>query len=227
MLAAFLIVVGGLGLLAALLAFWQSLRAAFGATDAWAAGSFVTESERRTALFEEKRALLASIKDLEFEKDAGKISADDFARLNRALRDRATDVLRLLDEDVKPYREKAEKLIAKHIRALEHPSPYRGARGATDAAAGAEGADEVGNESEAEVAAAPAPVRARNPFAPPDPDEEAEAAEDAAPAPAPDRVTCAKCETENDADATFCKRCGAKMTAEQEAAADDDERGDA
>jgi hypothetical protein len=109
--------VATLALITAIYSFWQSLRAAFGpdgvAEDVMPA---LVGSEARRALLLEKTALLSNLKDLEFERDAGKIAADDFARVERKLRARAKDVLRALDDEVAPYRADAEALIEKHLR---------------------------------------------------------------------------------------------------------------
>lgn len=148
-------------LLAGLWSFWQSVRAAFGAADVDAVQA-VVESEERAGLEDEKQALLRSIKDIELERDLGKMSDDDFARLDASLRTRAREVLKLLDEEVAPFREQAEKMIAKHIEGVSKRAPYR---------------------SRAEQA------------------------------PAEDTIRCAKCQTPNDVDASFCKRCGAAIVA--------------
>ncbi len=113
-------------LLVALLALWQSLRAAFGAVDPsgtrWASES---ASAERQALLDEKESLLADIKDLEFEHQVGKISDTDFERLDRSLRARAKEVLRLLDEDLGPYRDRAEALVKEYLEKALGAVPYR------------------------------------------------------------------------------------------------------
>jgi ribosomal protein L40E len=83
--------------------------------------------ERQT-LADEKESLLRNIKDLEFEHEVGKISDADYQRLDASLRARARDVLRLLDEDLGPYRERAEVLIQKHLQKAVGSAPYRAPR---------------------------------------------------------------------------------------------------
>lgn len=91
---------------------WQSARllrvdaAAFDAHD---------ESASRDALREEKDALLRALRDLEMDRDVGKLSARDFERLNQRYRARARGVLRLLDAEVAPHRERARALIAEAV----------------------------------------------------------------------------------------------------------------
>ena len=99
--------VGAAGmLLAALYALWSSFRAAFGASDVPDLQGSI-EAMSRQQLLEQKQTLLQTLQDLRFDRDAGKISERDFERLDRSLRERAKDVLRLLDADVEPFRRKA------------------------------------------------------------------------------------------------------------------------
>lgn len=116
-------------LLGALVSIWQSLRAAFGAGEAAAAGGWAAmgESAERQALLAEKESLLRSIEDLAFDHQVGKLSDADFERLDRALRARAREVLRLLDEDLGPYRDRAEELIRRHLKDETGETPYRDA----------------------------------------------------------------------------------------------------
>lgn len=166
-------------LIAALAAFWQSLRAAFGVASIEQARGII-ESEERAALRDEKASLLTSIRDLELDHDADKISDADFERLNRRLRNRARKVLQMLDEDVHAYRPKAEKLLRKAL-ADSQSAPYRSAGGE------------------------PEPSGQSEP-----PGGEATAAADAE----PETRACAQCSTQNDPDAVFCKKCGARLAAE-------------
>lgn len=189
-------IVGGLVLVGATLAFWQSLRSAFGA-GVEHHGVDVGVSEQRASLLDEKNALLRSIKDMEFEREVDKISEEDHERLDTRLRARAREVLRLLDEDVEPYRRKAEQLVAERLKEVEGASPYRSS----------------------------APDAGASPAVEPEPAIESE--EEAAPPPADDKVRCASCETPNDPDAAFCKKCGTRMGEpegdEAEGSSDDDE----
>jgi hypothetical protein len=165
----------GVVLAAGVVALWQSLRAVFGvASTVEARGTSV--SEERTGLLDEKAALLRSIRDLELDRESGKISDADFQRLDTRLRTRAREVLQQLDQEVAPYRPAAEALVA---RALGQEAPV----GTSDAPA----------PDASESAAAPSPG------------EEGEAPATAAP------VSCPACGAPNDADAVFCKKCGARV----------------
>lgn len=101
----------GVMLLAAMAALWQSLRSAFGGGPGETLGGGDAEGERM-ALLAEKKTLLRAIKDIQFEREVGKISDEDFARLDRAYRRRAKEVLKLLDQDLGEFLSEAEKLVA-------------------------------------------------------------------------------------------------------------------
>jgi len=118
--ALFAAMAGGM-LLLALFALWQSLRATFGT--AGAVSPQASESARRAGLNDEKAALLESLRDLDLEREGGKISEGDFKQLEGKLRSRAKHVLRLLDEDVAPFRAEAETMIAAHLKKIGE-APY-------------------------------------------------------------------------------------------------------
>ncbi len=108
-------------LLLAISFLWASLRALFGEHEQ----GWVTQSAAvrlRAELLEEKEAVLRSLKDLEFERDAGKISDEDYKRLEVEFRARARRVLKELDADLKEHREKALRLIEKELKKSATPS---------------------------------------------------------------------------------------------------------
>ena len=105
------------GLLFAVSFIWASLRALFGGSTE----SHVSESSAmrsRHELLNEKEAVLKSLKDLEFEHEVGKLSDDDFQKLEAETRVRAKRILKQLDDDVRTHRPKAERLLE---RELGHP----------------------------------------------------------------------------------------------------------
>lgn len=114
LLPGFFLAFAGVALVLALLAFWQSLRAVFGAIEVEGVSDFDPTDARRS-LLEEKNTLLRSLKDIEFEREIGKISPEDYDRLEAKLRGRAREVLRLLDEDAEPFRAEAERLVADRV----------------------------------------------------------------------------------------------------------------
>ncbi|HEX5475537.1 MAG TPA: zinc ribbon domain-containing protein [Vicinamibacterales bacterium] len=117
----------------------------------------------RAALEREKRLVLRSIKELEFDRAMGKLSAQDFDEMAGRLRARALALMKQLDDGRSAYRALIERELAARIGQAAGP------------------------------AAVTAPAR---------PPVEAVAA-------APPR--CASCATSNDADAVFCKQCGARL----------------
>lgn len=112
----FIVASSGMLLLAISLV-WASFRSLFGEHEQ----GWVTQSSavrRRAELLEEKDAVLHSLKDLEFERDAGKIADEDYKRLEAEFRVRARKVLKELDADLKEHREKAERLLEAELNKL-------------------------------------------------------------------------------------------------------------
>jgi hypothetical protein len=105
------IVLASLALVFTLLWLWQSLRLAFLHGRAAPTASDVISPER-AALVAEKQSLLHALKDLEAERDAGKLSLDDYRELNDSYRKRARDVMRALDNMLAPHRDGAKALLA-------------------------------------------------------------------------------------------------------------------
>jgi len=94
---------------------WSSLRTLLGGEHEL----YVVQSgavRRRMELLEEKEEVLKSLKDLEFERDVGKVSDEDFKRLEVEFRARAKRILRTLDDDLKEHREKAHKLVENELK---------------------------------------------------------------------------------------------------------------
>jgi ribosomal protein L40E len=108
----FFIALAALALILTLLWLWQSLRLAFVhvVSDEPAQSQ---ASRERSALLAEKRAALLALKDLEGERDAGKLSQEDFVELNDQYRTRARVALQHLDALLAPHRAEAHALIAK------------------------------------------------------------------------------------------------------------------
>lgn len=105
------IVLASTALVLTLLWLWQSLRHAFVHTLGAPRASDVVSPER-AALLTEKRSLLMALKDLEAERDSGKLSNEDYRDLNEQYRKRARDVLRQLDGLIGPHRGRAQQLLA-------------------------------------------------------------------------------------------------------------------
>lgn len=190
LLPPFFALAASLALIAALTFLWRSLRAAFGAADAFHLPS--AEAESRRILEERKTALLSNLADLEFEHAGDKISDEDYEALDKKLRAEAKRVLRLLDDDVKPYRAKAEKRLKGYLS--ERGAPYR------------EQAEKpVETERSAEPKISDEPELAAD-------ESDEKSLLDHAIEKGIVENACLKCETINDADAAFCKKCGTSMS---------------
>jgi hypothetical protein len=114
--SAFIVLSAG-GLLFAISFVWASLRGLFGG----AHETHVIESaavRHRQELLDEKEAVIRSLKDLEFEREVGKLSDHDFKRLESELRTRAKGILKQLDEDLREHRSKAQAMLESE---LAHP----------------------------------------------------------------------------------------------------------
>jgi hypothetical protein len=68
-----------------------------------------------TAAEEQKRAVLQGLKDLEFERSLGKIADADYEELVARYRAEAKRLLRAVDEDLAPMRNKAALYVAEQL----------------------------------------------------------------------------------------------------------------
>ena len=109
------VVLAGAFLVAVLYCVWQSVRLLLVESSAGTRGAHGSSTPLRDSLLEEKAALLRALRDLEMDRDAGKLSQGDFERLNQRYRARAREVLHRLDAQVGPHRERARQLIAEAI----------------------------------------------------------------------------------------------------------------
>jgi hypothetical protein len=119
---------------------------------------------------EQKRAVLRALKDLEYERAVGKISDEDYASLAEHYRTEAKRLLRAVDRDSGPGRERAERLLAERLAAAKgkakgkSPAALERAKAeavASDDAPLAEGeaSAETDTEADAEVETASAAKR--------------------------------------------------------------------
>ena len=63
-----------------------------------------------------KKAILMALKDLEHERAIGKVDESDYGELAARYRDQAKRILRELDEQVEPMRERAEQIAQAHLK---------------------------------------------------------------------------------------------------------------
>lgn len=186
------LVLAGGALVGAISAMWASVRALVGETplaaeDAFALGAPSSEEEQ-------KRAVLRAIKDIEFERAVGKISEEDFRVLLARYRGEAKQLLRRIDESRAPERARAEALAEAHLG-----GKIVGWGEASDSEAPAES---VGpHRDDAPPSSEATPERRRKGKGRRERAREAQVK----------TLTCSRCRIANDADATFCKGCGARL----------------
>jgi hypothetical protein len=200
-LSVLFIVLASAALFAALAALFASLRATFGSgADRAALGS---SGPDLGALEDEKNALLRALKDLEYEHEVGKIDDEDYARLERAYRARAKEVLGELDRDLRPYLSRAEELAG---GAVEKKKAKKKAK---------KKSDEAEKPSEKPASEEPA-AKASEPESESETESETESERESEnerePAAPP---VCPKCATTNDVDARFCKKCATPLATKE------------
>lgn len=157
---------------------------------------------RRKELEREYYILKRAIKELELDHAMGKVSAEDYGEIRTRYRERAVRVLRQLDQG-ESYRAQIDADLAarRAARGLPSPTPQVAPAAVTAAASESPAAEPPTAPAAEQVAAAQKPTAAE----PKASDQGAAAA-------------CAACGTRNDADARFCKGCGAKLAAATSAA---------
>ena len=75
----------------------------------------------RAAIEREKRLVLRSIKELEFDRAMGKMSPKDFEEMAARLRARAIALMKQLDEGVSSYRDEIERELQVRLKAEATP----------------------------------------------------------------------------------------------------------
>jgi hypothetical protein len=133
---------------------------------------------------EQKRAALRALKELEFEKNVGNISPDDYEEIVKRYREEAKRAMRVVDEERRVMRERAEKLARKAIAAEVGDDERVVDKSVNPFASKDEGGDEVPSKAALQGDIAGAVVH--------------------------DNI-CPKCAVTNDDDARFCKGCGATL----------------
>lgn len=177
--------IGGGALLGAISALWGSLRVLSG--DAPLSLHEAIDIGAPSALDERKQAVLRAIKDLQNERGLGKITDEDYQQLLARYRAEAKLLLREMDDAIAPARQRAEALLEARL------------------------AGKPDGEDEAPVKAKKKKKKGSAPAEPP-PEQAAEPPPEQAAGEA--RAVCGECSSENDGDARFCKKCGAKLAAE-------------
>lgn len=116
---------GGGVLVSAIFLFWFSLQSLAGQSpltldEAVSLGA-------PTADEEQKRAVLRALKDLEYEREVGKINDADYEVLAQRYRAEAKRLLRAVDEGLREHREHAEALLQERLSKAEPAAEQPGA----------------------------------------------------------------------------------------------------
>ena len=174
---------------------------------------------------EQKRAVLRALKDLEYERSVGKISEADYRDYSARYREEARRLMERVDASLAQARELAEKLLEERVQA----AGLAGAKAESADASKAEEPpksvsttpdsedDEHDDESEDDESEDDEPDSEDD-----DNDDEPDS-EDRKPvsAEANGKVVaghaCPTCKGNNDADAKFCKHCGAALDGQEPA----------
>lgn len=102
---------------------WGSLRTLLGGEHELYVAE-TSAAQRHAELLTEKEEHLKSLKDLEFEREVGKLSDEDFKRLTSEIRNKAKKVMRDLDEELREHRQKAHKLVESELKKVKRePTP--------------------------------------------------------------------------------------------------------
>lgn len=177
------IALAGAVLLGVIFTLWVSLQNLTGEAplsfeEALSLGAVTPEEEK-------KRAILRTLKDLEYERSVGKISDEDFKELSAQHRQEARQLLQQLDEGLAPARRRAEELLEERLHQLALPKAGSVAKASSEDTADLNAAEVNTTEIEAPtVAEATIASTTRS---------------------------CSGCSGANDQDAQFCKHCGARL----------------
>ncbi len=197
-----LLVLAGGALFGTIAFFWASLRTLGG--EAPLAEGFEHMSRRRIespdGASERKRTALRALKDLELEHSIGKIDDVDYAELASRYREEAKEILREMERDVSPLRERAEQIarnyLAKRGALPEPPVPRAAPKVADDVA------------EDVPVPAAPVSRLACHACKT---SNEVDAAFCKKCGARLSQRECPACSVRNEPDAAFCKKCGKSL----------------
>jgi hypothetical protein len=209
--AAVILVLCAGALVSVIALFWSSIRTLVGETPLSGADAYALGAPR--AEEEQKRAVLRALKDLEFERSVGKISEEDYKALVAKYRADAKRLLRTLDEDAEPRRQKAADLVAERLF-KEGLGDQEGPGAATVTPPPTPGEEERYYPRPAPVTAPPATKAPKKKGKPKKGKPATAPAKAEAPAKDEAKPACSACATRNDVDATFCKKCGARLDAD-------------
>jgi hypothetical protein len=112
-----ILVLASTALLSTIALLWASLRTLSGeAPLPVGLETTVGPRPRADALSERKRRVLRALKDLENERDLGKLDSDDYAEVAATYREEAKDIMREMEAEVAPAVEEAERLAREYLK---------------------------------------------------------------------------------------------------------------
>ncbi len=150
-------------------------------------------------LREERRRLLRAINELRFDFEMGKLSQADYDGVREGYELRAIEVMRAIDAGAELHPELAQRL--EKADAGDAAGKNAGGKGKADETP-AKGVTEQSDHSE--------PGQPGEPVAEPTP---ASASESASASASDAERMCGSCDSRNDQDARFCKKCGKELAA--------------
>jgi len=151
----------------------------------------------RAALERDKALTLRAIKELEFDRAMGKVSEADGQEMVTRLRQRAMRLMRQLDEGDTGYRDLIERELRARLGAAQDVQRSEGPKVRPSTPARGALSDVEGRRSEGAIGTSDSEGAGERP---------GDTAQGFRPAQA-----CAVCGAQNDVDARFCKKCGAKL----------------
>jgi len=184
----------------AILLFWEALRSALDPESRGDDNDHDLRVQAQSELEDRKRAAVRALRDVREEHAVGKLSDEDFRELEARYRGEARTVMQALDD-----------LLGDHLARAEAEFDTIAAEADAAHKTAHPEAQEAASKQDSE-----APAAKQAPAATDEPEEKpaVEREVDKAPTPEPlaaTTITCSSCETVNDSDARFCKKCGAKM----------------
>lgn len=111
-----ILVLAGVVLLTVIFILWSSVQALTGESKLSLEEALSLAAP--TAEEEQKRAVLRTLKDLEYERSVGKISEEDYKELLVTYRARAKRLIQAVDEGTEHSKNQAERLVEKRLKAL-------------------------------------------------------------------------------------------------------------
>ena len=177
-----ILVFAGVVLLSVIFILWSSVQALTGESELSLEEALSLAAP--TAEEEQKRAVLRTLKDLEYERSVGKITEEDYKELLATYRARAKRLIQSVDEGSERGRNQAERLLEKRLNALDKAGRHASAPA------------EPALDSQPGLQAQPSDTQPSD--KPPEPEVRSTTR----------TRRCPECQTKNDTDARFCKGCG-------------------